>query len=43
MTSLQPDLAVNLCHIIIPTNGSYTHIMGVYMPGEEAKTQKKVY
>ncbi len=40
---VQPDLAGNLCHIIIPTNGSYTRIMGIYMPGDEAQTQKKVY
>ena len=40
---VQPDLAGNFCHIIIPTNGSYSHIMGVYMPRDEAKTQKKVY
>ncbi len=40
---VQPELAGHLCHAILPSNGSYTHIIGVYMPGEEANTQKQIY
>ncbi len=39
---VQPEPVGHLFYIVLPTNGSYTHIMGVYMSGDEATTQEKV-
>jgi exonuclease III len=40
---VQSELAGHLCHVIPPSNGSYKHIIGVYMPAEETSTQKQIY